>query len=843
MAGTKTSERDSLMDDLLFKFFCPVCEAKIQADVIDAGDNVPCPGCGETITVPMDLVGPGTALGQFHVQKEIGEGGMGKVYLAKQITLGRPVALKVLSPALSRNEEFVSTFLREMQVQGSITHPNIAAAIDAGSDRGNYFLAMEFIDGRDLESILEKRNRLPEEEALRIARDVAAGMRHAWKNRQVVHHDIKPGNIMIDDLGAVKLLDLGLATSIAHTNPRDEAEERYMVGTPQYMPPEQARGLHGGDFRSDIYALGGTLYHMLTGEPPHSGSSVTEVTEKQKYEAPQPIQELNPEISDPTCKLVDRMLAKEPLDRFSSWDVVIRGLDLLINYKRNDGQAALTANKSSTSPLRSGLVVFAGIALIAWAWAFANKDKDNGSPPIVEMPAPEVLRPEPAPNLVDIPEFEPATNQLGVVSPGFGLGEVTIGPDDSVSSTSDGSDDLDPALDPTGSSNGEAGSSGSLATIDPPSNPSEDPAKKDAANAGPTDLTPERIHEELESILAEAEVSLEFNRQHTSRLDKLANRADRAGYGELALEIEQEQEKLDAEYQAALFAVILELRNEAENLVAQGAYAEAIDVYKNYNGDLARQTTPLRMKVVRVLEQDRREYDQQKAKADLAWRELVDTVTSDLIRERSLGAAWGSFTTADPIIEEIYPSRHANLRQKFIDIGNVEALLLQSFDRQKGASVKVSMADGRLLEGRVLGSSGTEIQLEQKLVGAGTGVRRIEVADLSFPEKENRIRDASPHSADFILGMSSLSRKQDSEALGHFEQVEAPFGPLLAKKLLDPAFRIPLAEDNDDTDGAPIKGGLKKPGEDKLDLNKSLAKPFKRPFKEAKATDLETARP
>jgi len=818
------------MDELLFKFFCPACEAKIQAEVIDAGDNVPCPGCGETITVPMELVGPGTALGQFHVLREIGEGGMGKVYLAKQITLGRPVALKVLSPALSRNEEFVSTFLREMQVQGSITHPNIASAIDAGSDRGNYFLAMEFIDGRDVESILEKRKRLPEEEALRIARDVAAGMRHAWKNRQVVHHDIKPGNIMIDDLGAVKLLDLGLATSIAHTNPRDEAEERYMVGTPQYMPPEQAMGLHGGDFRSDIYALGGTLYHMLTGEPPHSGSSVTEVTEKQKYEAPQPIQELNPDISDPTCKLVDRMLAKEPLDRFSSWDVVIRGLDLLINYKRNDGQAALTANKSTTSHLRSGLVVFAGIMLLAWAWAFANKDKDNGTPEVVNTPPETIVNIEPAPNLVNVPAFDPATNQVGVVDPGFGLSEMPIDPEGAGSGIIN-----QPTAGGTPPSKVEdaAGSLSGLGSIKLPWNDESDPEVgapgPDVGTTGTPDITPEQIHDDLEAILAGVEASPEFHGQHISRLRRLVERAERAGYSELAQEVEQEQETLEAENQAALFAVNLELRTQAEDLVAQGNYAEAIKLYKNYDGELARQTIPLRMKVVRVLEQDKREYDERKTKADAAWRDLVDTVTSDLIRERSLGAAWGTFTTADPIIEEIYPTRHATLRQKFIDIGNVEGLLLQSFDRQRGAAVKVSLADGRLLEGRVLGTSGTEIQLEQKLIGAGTGVRRIQVAALAFPEKEKRIRDASPDSADFILGMTALSQKRDSDALGHFEKVAAPFGPLLSKKLLDPTARSLQPETNDEPEGT---GKKSKGSFNKLGQRGGAIKPFGKPFEQ-----------
>jgi len=628
---------------------------------------------------------------------------------------------------------------------------------------------------------------------------------------------------MIDDLGAVKLLDLGLATSIVHADPRDEEEERYMVGTPQYMPPEQARGVHGSEFRSDIYALGGTLYHMLTGEPPHSGASVTEVTEKQKYEAPRPIQELNPEISDPTCKLVDRMLAKEPLDRFSSWDVVLRGLDLLINYKRNDGQVAAAANRANTSPLRSALVLFAGAALLAWAWSFANTDKNTPPEEVVAPPPVEVLRPEPAPNLVDIPAFDPGTNQpsqVGLVDPGFGVGEMPLVPESGtgeIEGTTGGGVSNGPG--PSGSSSGETKPVVGIGSLIG----KETGSTSGDAGTSSGELTPERIHEELESILAEAEDSPEFHRQHLSRLDKLASRADRSGFGELALEVEQEQAKLEAEYQAALFGIILDLRAEAEDLVAQGDYDAAIKSYEEYDGELARQTQSLRARVIRALEQEKRDYEQRKKNAQSAWRDLVENVTSDLIRERSLGAAWATFTTADPIIEEMMPTQHGNLRQKFIDIGNVEGLLLQSFDRQKGAAIRVPLADGTLLEGRVLGSSGTEVQLELKRVG-GTGVRRIQVNELAFPEKERRIREAAPDSGEFILGMSALSKNQDDVALRHFENVEAPFGPLLSKKLLDPDFRSSQAEPADSDDKV-LK--IKKPGPKKTGANKpGVNKPF-----------------
>ena len=195
------------------KFDCPHCHRIFESD---PGENevVLCPHCNSTVALPEEDLPPGTIIGGFEIIRLLGHGGMGNVYLANQISMNRPVALKILLKSMTQDKESVKQFLNEVRVSGKLNHRNIITAIDAGEIDDTYFLVTTFVDGLDLERRLEEDRILPEKEALRITLKVADALKYAWENHGILHKDIKPGNIMLDSKGEVYLMDMGIAQFI-----------------------------------------------------------------------------------------------------------------------------------------------------------------------------------------------------------------------------------------------------------------------------------------------------------------------------------------------------------------------------------------------------------------------------------------------------------------------------------------------------------------------------------------------------------------------------------------------------------------------------------------------------
>jgi serine/threonine protein kinase len=256
----------------------------------------------------------GDILGGFKIEKVLGRGGMGTVYMADDPVLNRKVALKVIAAGLSENEAFLMRFRREAQVIASLKHPHIVNILSYGQEKGHHFFAMEYVSGQDLRQVLQKRRSLPYEEALGIIGQVAEALSEAAA-KGVVHRDIKPSNIMIDSTGKAYVTDFGVAcfeqssAKLTHTG--------MFVGTPEYASPEQAKGL-ALDVRSDIYSLGAVLYRMLSGQPPVSGESPLAVMVKICTEPVKPIAQIDPSIPKPLCALVDKMMAKALQQRYPS---------------------------------------------------------------------------------------------------------------------------------------------------------------------------------------------------------------------------------------------------------------------------------------------------------------------------------------------------------------------------------------------------------------------------------------------------------------------------------------------------------------------------------------------
>jgi len=259
---------------------CPKCKSKLAPP--EGAERFRCPSCKTVLTAPKpqateppDAEDPlvGQELGGYSVTRVIGRGGMGTVYEAIQQGLKRRVALKVLPSGAVQDAAFLSSFRREAQAVAKLNHPNILQIFDIVSDQGYHFFSMEYVEGGGLVDRLKGNRHLPLPEALDIVAQVAAALEHAYEH-MLIHRDIKPSNILLTERGEVKLADLGLSKCLEETA---VGIARGTHGGPVYMAPEFVHNPQLADCRSDTYALGGVLFHMLTGRPPFPGPSIAEL--------------------------------------------------------------------------------------------------------------------------------------------------------------------------------------------------------------------------------------------------------------------------------------------------------------------------------------------------------------------------------------------------------------------------------------------------------------------------------------------------------------------------------------------------------------------------------------
>jgi serine/threonine protein kinase len=269
----------------------------------------------------------------YQIQKKLGEGQMGAVYLAKQMSMDRLVALKIMAPHLARNEKFVERFMREARAVARLNHINIISGFDVGESNGINYFAMEYVDGPTLISLLERGGALDEKRALNVALQIARALEHAHKNG-MVHRDIKPDNIMIARDGTAKLCDLGLAREAGKT--ADASERGQSLGTPNYISPEQAKGQTDIDIRSDLYSLGATFYHMLTGQPPYQGSAAVVMTKHISTPIPDP-RSLNPQVSKVSAFLIQQMTAKDRGARYQTPTHLVEDLERALKGEKPRG--------------------------------------------------------------------------------------------------------------------------------------------------------------------------------------------------------------------------------------------------------------------------------------------------------------------------------------------------------------------------------------------------------------------------------------------------------------------------------------------------------------------------
>jgi serine/threonine protein kinase len=359
-------------------------------------------------------------LGDYKVLERIGRGRMAGVYKAVHPS-GQVVAIKVLPPSRAKNTQTLARFQREARLSVKLKHPHVVRAFHVGESRDVHYIVMEYLEGETLEEILQRRKRLPPAEAVRLVHQALLGLQHIHE-QGMVHRDLKPANLMLLPAPApgenettlqsnIKILDIGLAREFFDENsPADATEkmeltgEGVLLGTPAYLAPEQARDPRNIDVRADIYSLGCTLYHLLTGQPPFPDKSILNQMIRHATETPKPLRDFIPTVPEPLSQIVNWMLAKQPAERYPTPARAAQALDVFLMVTSEPAKAA-----EETPQLRKYLT---------WLELSDKSDTDTDKTiPPPGIPSAPPAKPAPSGNVPAAPAKAPASPNIPVASP------------------------------------------------------------------------------------------------------------------------------------------------------------------------------------------------------------------------------------------------------------------------------------------------------------------------------------------------------------------------------------------------------------------------------------------
>ena len=374
---------------------CPACGTAIDTTDAEPLARVACPRCGEKMRVERTF-------DHFVLLETLGLGGMGTVYKARDTLLDRLVALKLLRKDLVGDKEHTSRLREEARVAASVNHPNVIQVFSSGTDHGQFYVVMELVDHGTLDDLIEKRNRLTEEQVLQSGIQVAKGLRAAYR-QGLIHRDVKPANILFVDEQTAKISDFGLAG--AATQESEVREEIW--GTPYYVAPERLNNAPE-DFRSDIYSLGATLFHAVAGKAPIEGDTNSAVVLLDLKSRPLDLQTIAPDVSAATAGVFQRMIVPDPARRFSSYDQLMSEMERAQCALMGLDPVDVARSRPRRWSLISGALL---IALVATAIFFLGRKPHENAParvlpepsgPLVELngkeksPPRRTLNPQPA---------------------------------------------------------------------------------------------------------------------------------------------------------------------------------------------------------------------------------------------------------------------------------------------------------------------------------------------------------------------------------------------------------------------------------------------------------------
>lgn len=360
---------------------CTSCDLVITDDQLPAGKSAACPRCGKPLSAkpPDPLVG--RTIGGCKLIKRIGMGAMAVVYEAEQLSSKQPVAVKMLTGEASKDEENGRRFAREAELCMGIKHPNIVAVQSHGCENKIFFMIMELVDGETMEALIDQQGAVPWRQVAHLILQIAQALDHLDK-LGIIHRDIKPGNILLTKGGVAKLLDLGFAKKLGDGDSdrmRAQQSELTMqgvsMGSPAYMPPEQVLDAKNADVTADIYSLGATFFHAITGQTPFNGKTAYEIMEKVLRQPPPQANKLVPGTPKAISQLIEWTMQKDPILRPAAAADFIRELEVAM-FAPDDSKRIKKLRSSQRGTTTTWLVI-SGVAvvvivLVAAVWYFTK---------------------------------------------------------------------------------------------------------------------------------------------------------------------------------------------------------------------------------------------------------------------------------------------------------------------------------------------------------------------------------------------------------------------------------------------------------------------------------------
>jgi len=681
-------------------------------------------------------------IGGFEVIERIGAGGMATVWKARQVTLDRTVAIKILSSQLAADPADVQRFQKEAQAAARLKHPGIVQVYDANVQDGIYYFVMEYVAGYTVGDWLRRKGVLPEKDALLVAECVADALQYAWETAGIIHCDIKPDNVIVDADGSVKVADLGLARTISAMSAEDRAED--IMGTPAYISPEQATGEPDLDFRADIYSLGASLYQLVTGRMMFQNDPEEQVMELQITHTVPDAMDVTPQVSLPLCWLLEKMLAKDKENRYSNWAKVRKDIERVkagLSPKGHLTEQGHSTMERSRKRTRSSYVR----AL---------------KPPHKKVPA----KPNPVRIVVPLVAaalFAAAAVALLIASRNHANG---------------------PSPQPPGGD--------SHRTVVPPDGNDTPPVTKPPVE-GPDEGDAARMFQAAKTW--EANNPGKYG-EAIRNFTRVARDAGGTRYEAMA---EAEVKRLQAELEEKTREVFDGLRKATADLIAHDELGKAADILEDYSGPLAQETRLRRMMMVKAMRRRERELAEG-GKVDPAllaaarMRGLVDDVVVELVASGP-GAAEDALrqgATTKHLVRR--QSEVRDISRVLLDVRAAERAILRTFGDAVGKQLTVDLVTGRRTV-TVRGVQGDSVVGVEELPGGrGTREVRFGLDELSAREKLMRLGTGESPSTALVKGLMALRSNAYSHARRYFKKTDCILTERLLLRVTD------LEEDIDD---------------------------------------------